>query len=192
MFKNKVGRPSNDTLRKRKVLKGILLLLVFAIVFSVTYTLTNINQKHSLIFVFGNVSYYFVTSVIGGAGRAFPDGQQVVLEGDNYKLNIVPDNYQATVTLTDNNVNVTSQMEVATGQDKQGNTITSYKYSLSNIQAAHNLVISIGGASAKLYLKLNNSWVQYSKMYIKINGSWVEQADPSSVLNTNANYVKMN
>ena len=157
-----------------------------------TYTLTNINQKHSLIFVFGNVSYYFVTSVIGGAGRAFPDGQQVVLEGDNYKLNIVPDNYQATVTLTDNNVNVTSQMEVATGQDKQGNTITSYKYSLSNIQAAHNLVISIGGASAKLYLKLNNSWVQYSKMYIKINGSWVEQADPSSVLNTNANYVKMN
>jgi len=48
-------------------------------------------------------------------------------------------------------------MEVATGQDKQGNTITSYKYSLSNIQAAHNLVISIGGASAKLYLKLNNS-----------------------------------
>ena len=157
-----------------------------------TYTLTNINQKHSLIFVFGNVSYYFVTSVIGGAGRAFPDGQQVVLEGDNYKLNIVPDNYQATVTLTDNNVNVTSQMEVATGQDKQGNTITSYKYSLSNIQAAHNLVISIGGASAKLYLKLNNSWVQYSKMYIKINGSWVEQADPSSVLNVNTNYVKMN
>ena len=157
-----------------------------------TYTLTNINQKHSLIFVFGNVSYYFVTSVIGGAGRAFPDGQQVVLEGDNYKLNIVPDNYQATVTLTDNNVNVTSQMEVATGQDKQGNPITSYKYSLSNIQSAHNLVISIGGASAKLYLKLNNSWVQYSKMYIKINGSWVEQADPSSVLNVNTNYVKMN
>jgi hypothetical protein len=29
-------------------------------------------------------------------------------------------------------------------------------------------------------------------MYIKINGSWVEQADPSSVLNVNTNYVKMN
>ena len=122
-----------------------------------TYTLTNINQKHSLVFVFGNVSYYFVTSVLGGSGRAFPDGQQVVLEGDNYKLNIVPNDYQATVTLTDNGVNVTSQMEVATGQDKQGNTITSYKYELSNIQAAHTLSISIGGVSAKLYIKVSNS-----------------------------------
>lgn len=122
-----------------------------------TYTLNNINQKHSLIFIFGNVSYYFVTSVINGAGRAFPDGQQVVLEDDGYKLHIIPDNYQATVTLTDNGVNVTSQMEVATGQDKQGNPITSYKYELSNVQAAHTLSISIGGASAKLYIKINNS-----------------------------------
>lgn len=157
-----------------------------------TYTLTNINQKHSLIFIFGNVSYYFVTSVLGGAGRAFPDGQRVVLEGDNYKLNIVPDNYQATVTLTDNGVNVTSQMEVATGQDKQGNTITSYKYELSNIQAAHTLSISIGGVSAKLYIKVSNAWVQYSKVFKKINGSWVEQPDPSSVLDTSVNYVKAN
>lgn len=157
-----------------------------------TYTLTNINQKHSLIFIFGNVSYYFVTSVLGGAGRAFPDGQQVVLEGDNYKLNIVPDNYQATVTLTDNGVNVTSQMEVATGQDKQGNTITSYKYELSNVQAAHTLSISIGGVETKLYIKINGSWVQYSKVYTKVNGAWVEQSDPSAILSTTVNYVKAN
>jgi len=38
-----------------------------------TYTLTNIQQKHSLIFIFGDVSYYFVTSSTTG-GRIFPDG----------------------------------------------------------------------------------------------------------------------
>ena len=156
------------------------------------YTLDDIDTKHSLIFIFGNVTYYFITSVAAGEGRIFPDGQQVVLPGDSYRINIVPDNYQATVTLTDNGTNVTSQLDQETGQDKQGNTVTSYTYSLSNIQAAHNLVISIGGASAKIYLKVNGSWVQYSKVYVKINGAWVEQADPNSVLNTQANYVKAN
>lgn len=140
------------------------------------YTLDDIDAKHSLIFIFGDVTYYFITSVAAGEGRIFPDGQQVVLPGDSYRINIVPDNYQATVTMTDNGTNVTSQLDSETGQDKQGNTITSYKYTLSNIQAAHNLVVSIDGASIKLYVKINGSWVQYSKAYVKINGSWVEQS----------------
>ena len=156
-----------------------------------TYTLEDIDRKHSLIFIFGDVTYYFITSMVGGDGRIFPDGQQVVLPGDSYRLNIVPDNYQATVTLLDNNVNVTAQLDSETGQDKQGNTITSYKYTLSNIQAAHNLVVSIGGASIKLYVKINGSWVQYSKAYVKINGSWVEQ-DITGVFSSNTNYVKGN
>ena len=45
MFKKKVGRPSNNTLRKRRILKGVLLALVFVVVFSITYTLTNISTK---------------------------------------------------------------------------------------------------------------------------------------------------
>lgn len=156
-----------------------------------TYTLNDIDKKHSLIFIFGNVSYYFITSALAGEGKAFPDGQQVVLQGDGYRLNIIPDNYQASVSLTDNGTNVTSQLTSATGQDKQGNTVTSYTYNLSNIQVAHNLVISIGGATAKLYLKINGSWVQYSKIYRKINGAWVEQADVSSVLDTSIQYRAM-
>lgn len=154
------------------------------------YALNDIDAKHSLIFIFGNVSYYFITSTYAGEGRIFPDGQQVVLEGNSYRINIVPDDYQATVTMTDNGTDVTSQLEVTTGQDKDGNTVTSYKYSLSNIQTAHNLVVSIGGASAKLYLKINGTWIQYSKLYKKINGAWIEQADISSVLNTETNYKK--
>ena len=154
------------------------------------YTLTDIDAKHSLIFIFGNVSYYFITSTYAGEGRIFPDGQQVVLAGEGYRINIVPDNYQATVTMTDNGTNVTSLLESATGTDKQGNPITSYKYSLSNIQAAHNLIVSIGGASAKLYLKINGTWTQYSKVFKKINGAWVEQVDVNSVLNTDTSYRK--
>ena len=83
-------------------------------------------------------------------------------------------------------------MEVATGQDKQGNTVTSYKYSLSNVQSAHNLIISIGGATSQIYVKINGNWTRFSKVYKKINGAWVEQADISSVFSTDANYVKMN
>ena len=154
------------------------------------YTLDDIDKKHSLIFVFGNVTYYFITSTYAGEGRIFPDGQQVVLPGDNYRINIVPDNYQATVTMTDNGTNVTSQLESATGQDKQGNTVTSYKYTLSNIQTAHNLVVSIGGASSKIYLKINGTWTQYSKVYMKIDGAWIEQVDLNTVFNANGNYVK--
>lgn len=155
-----------------------------------TYTLTNITQKHSLIFIFGDVSYYFVTSAIAGEGRAFPDGQQVVLEGGAYILNIVPDSVSAQVTLTDNGTDVTSQLEQTIGTDKFGNPAVSYKYNLSNISAAHTLSISIGGATAQIYIKENGSWVAYSKVYLKVNGSWVEQDSTtwSTLFNTSTNY----
>ena len=50
------------------------------------------------------------------------------------------------------------------------------------------------GDDTKIYLKENNSWVQYSKVYKKINGSWVEQSatDIPNILSTTANYVKGN
>ena len=159
-----------------------------------TYTLNNISQKHSLIFIFGDVSYYFITSTTAGNGRSFPDGQQVVLEGDSYRLNIVPDSISASVSLTDNNINVTSQLEQASGTDKSGNPIVSYKYTISNIQAAHNLIISIGNVSLQLYIKHNGSWVSYSKVYKKINGEWIEQ--PSSswdiLFSEDMSYRRMN
>ncbi len=159
-----------------------------------TYTLNNISQKHSLIFIFGDVSYYFITSTTAGNGRSFPDGQQVVLEGDSYRLNIVPDSTSASVTLTDNNINVTSQLEQASGTDKSGNPVVSYKYTISNIQAAHDLIISIGNVSLQLYIKQNGSWVSYSKVYKKINGEWVEQ--PSSswdiLFSEDMSYRRMN
>lgn len=157
-----------------------------------TYTLTNITQKHSLIFVFGDVTFYYINSSTTSGGRIFPDGQQVKLEGDSYKINIVPDNINSAVTITDNGTNVTAQLEQKTGTDKNNNPVVSYSYNLRNIQAAHTLFVTIGEVTTQIYIKENGTWVPYSKVYKKINGSWVEQSDLSSVFSTTANYVKGN
>ena len=120
-----------------------------------TYTLNNVNQNHSLVFIFGNVNYYFINSS-GNDCKLYPDGQVVKLEGDSYQLRIVPDDANATVTLKDNNVDKTSSLEYESATDKYGNTITNYVYKLTNITAQHTLVVSCA-ASAKIYLKINNT-----------------------------------
>ena len=152
-----------------------------------TYTLNNINQKHSLIFVFGNVNYYFITS--SGTGcRLFPDGQQVKLEGESYKLNIVPNSITDAVTITDNNTDRTSLLIREDGYDKYNNPVVSYSYSLTNIQAAHNLVITCATSNA-LYIKQSGSWGAIIKVYKKINNRWVEQS-LSYMSDNNIKYLK--
>ena len=151
---------------------------------SYTYTLTDIQQKHSLIFVFGNVSFYYVTSSGPSGMKLFPDGQSVVLQGDNYKITVVPANVTDSVSLYDNNVDVTNNLEREDGYDKYNNPAVSYQYKLTNISATHNLVFAAAAAvTDHFYIKQNNAWVEVSKVYLKVNGSWVEQA--LSYLSTN-------
>lgn len=59
--------------------------------------------------------------------------------------------------MTDNGTNVTSNLNQITGVDKNNNPIVNYTYILSNITAAHNLVITIGDAAVQIYLKENGS-----------------------------------
>ena len=143
-----------------------------------TYTLNNINQKHSLIFIFGDVSYYFITSSLSSSGaRLYPDGQMVKLEGHSYHLVIVPDSASTTVTVTDNGTNVTSSLVYEEGQDKNGGTVVNYTYELNNISAAHTIVVSTGGSTGPtLYIKSGGSWVSVTTAYKKINGTWTEVA----------------
>lgn len=155
-----------------------------------TYTLDNINQKHSLIFVFGDVSYYYVTSS-GTSCKLYPDGQFVKLEGDSYRLTIVPDDPNATVTITDNNADVTGSLELKTSEvEKDGSTVTykSYNYSISNISAAHTLLISCA-TNGTYYMKVNGAWVAFSKVYKKIDDRWQEQSDFSNIFGTNTIYI---
>ena len=155
-----------------------------------TYTLTNVQQKHSLIFVFGNVSFYYVTSSGPSGMKLFPDGQSVVLEGDSYKITAVPANVTDSVSLYDNNVDVTNNLEREDGYDKYNNPAVSYEYKLTNIQATHTLVFAAAAAiTDHFYIKQNGSWVEVSKIYLKVNGSWVEQ-DLDYLSVNNIDYLK--
>lgn len=154
-----------------------------------TYTLSNVNQKHSLIFIFGDVSYYFITSSTN-SGKIFPDGQVVKLEGDNYSITIIPNSTAATVTLKDNNIDKTSTLQRIQGQDKSGNQIVNYTYTLTNITAAHTIAVTISTSAAQIYIKMGNSWQAYTNVYKKVNGSWVKQMDLTSVFNSSTNYVQ--
>lgn len=139
-----------------------------------TYTLSNIQTNHSLIFVFGNVSYYFITSS-GTHCRLFPDGQMVKLAGDNYIINIVPDNIDDEVVLTDNGIE--QDLEQETGFDKDNNEVISYQYRINNINATHTLIVTSTEVNHDaLYLKVNGTWKRITKVYKKVNGTWVEQA----------------
>lgn len=157
-----------------------------------TYTLSNISARHNLIFVFGNVSYYYVTSS-GSGCKLYPDGQFVELAGDSYKLTIVPDDPNASVSITDNNTNVTSSLELKTTQiEKDGVTTTykSYNYTISNIAAAHTLFVTCS-TNGTVYLKVNGSWVAFSKVYKKIDNRWQEQTDFSNLFDSTKIYIKV-
>ena len=155
-----------------------------------TYTLTDIDRKHSLIFIFGNVSYYFINSS-GNNAKLYPDGQIVVLQGNNYKLAVVPNDPDATVTVKDNGIDVSNSLTYEEGYDNDNNKIVNYTYILSNVAAAHEIIVTSVSAGQKIaYIKINGVWTPYSKIYKKINGSWVEQANADwvTILPTNVQY----
>lgn len=143
---------------------------------SYTYTLNNVSKKHSLTFVFGSVNYYFVNTTGGNGCRVFPDGQMVKLDGESYSVTVVPDNTSDTVVLFDNNVDRTADLTRVDGTDKSGNPIVAYVYELSNINTEHTITTGCSTSNtAKIYVKENGTWHQYSKIYVKIDGAWVEQ-----------------
>ena len=160
-----------------------------------TYTLPDVSKRHSLTFVFGSVDYYFISSSGGNGCRVFPDGQQVKLPGDSYSVTIVPDNINDTVVLFDNEVDRSSELIRVETTDKSGATVVTYTYELSNINAEHRIVAGCTSTNtAKIYLKVNGSWRQFSKIYVKIDGAWVEQNALvwSALFDTSESYRKMN
>ena len=159
-----------------------------------TYDLSNINQEHSLIFIFGDVTYYFVNSSTNGDCTLYPNGQMVQLPGDSYRLTIAPKNNSDSITLRDNNVDVTNQLErkeVTTEKDGQTITVVNYIYRLSDIQATHNLVVSSALQQLSSSIKLNNQWnegelkrkqdsrwgtLSYTRIWVHNGTAWVENA----------------
>lgn len=159
-----------------------------------TYTLSNISGEHSLIFIFGNVTYYFVNSSTNSNSKLFPNGQMVQLPGDDYRLVIIPEDNNDTITVTDNNTDVTAQLErkeVTTEKEGVSTTVVNYIYRLTDIQATHNIVVSSSTGTKNIYIN-NNGWVsgtdilkkdndrwssiKYTKIFIHNGTAWIEDA----------------
>ena len=157
-----------------------------------TYTISNINEAHSLIFIFGDVTYYTVTS--SGTGcKLYPSGSVVQLPGDTYTLTVVPDDYGGTVTATDNNTSVTSSLErVEQEVTKDGVTYTvvNYIYKLTNIQGTHNITVTCSSQNSSLYIKINGGWVQARRVYVKTSGEWREQTGADGIFHTGVLYTR--
>ena len=159
-----------------------------------TYTLSNISEQHSLIFIFGNVTYYFVNSSTNSNSKLFPNGQMVQLLGDDYRLVIIPEDNNDTITVTDNNTDVTAQLErkeVTTEKEGVSTTVVNYIYRLTDIQATHNIVVSSSTGTKNVYIndngwisgtdilkKDNDRWssIRYTRIWIHNGTTWVEDA----------------
>lgn len=125
----------------------------------------------------------------------------VQLPGDSYRLTIVPKNNSDSITLRDNNVDVTSQLErkeVTTEKDGQTITVVNYIYRLSDIQATHNLVVSSALQQLSSSIKLNNQWnegelkrkqdsrwgtLSYTKIWVHNGTAWIENAQRTITTN---------
>lgn len=70
-----------------------------------------------------------------------------------------------------------------------GGGLDHYTYTIT-VTGNTVIAVVIGGNTAKIYLKVNGTWTEYSKVYVKTNGAWVEQSDLTSIFDTNTNYVK--
>lgn len=159
-----------------------------------TYQLNNINADHSLVFIFGDVTYYFVTSSTDGTAKLYPDGQMVQLPGDTYRLVVVPENTGDTITVRDNNVDVTgSVVRKQETIEKDGQTITviNYIYELSNVQTGHTITVSSSGTNTP-FVKVNGDWAQLTAIWKKVNGTWQQQDLDSEIFDDGTLYVRKN
>lgn len=152
-----------------------------------TYTLSNINQKHSLVFIFGDVEYYFINSSTTDKVKLYPDGQTVKLKGQSYQIRIIPNDPSAKITMMDNNVDVTNSLVREETTDEKSGLIVNYTYKLTNISAEHNLVIK--ASSGGIFIKVSGAWTKYSKVYLKADGRW-QEANIEDIMSTSGNYVK--
>lgn len=141
-----------------------------------TYTLSNIQESHSLIFIFGDVTYYFINSS-GNGCKLYPNGSIVQLPEDTYKITIVPDSYDYNISLKDNGISqVIQKKESEITKDGKTIKVINYIYTIDNIQETHNIVIQ-GSKSSKISnfkIKIDNNWKEVNESYFKLNNNIIK------------------
>lgn len=116
-----------------------------------SYTINNIDEDHSLIFVFGEVVYYTVNT--NGEGcRTYPTGDIVVLPNNGYSATIIPDYANYDFEIYDNGRNVTKNAEYF-----QTDKANYYVYAIKKVATDHTVVITFTEKTSSLYIKINNN-----------------------------------
>ena len=142
------------------------------------YNLSNIQDNHSLMFVFGDVEYYTINTTTDVTNAKFlPYGNWVSLPNETYKLVIIPDNITQKFQITDNDVDVTNYMEYHEFTDENNQLSVNYVYKIFNVNANHNLVVSNQANQSSKYIKINGSWNLINNIYVKQNGEWILNND---------------
>lgn len=116
-----------------------------------TYTLNNIDEDHSLIFVFGEVVYYTVNTS-GEGCRTYPIGDAVVLPNNGYSVTIIPDYANYDFEIYDNGRNVTKNAEYF-----QTDKANYYIYAIKKVAIDHTIVIAFTEKTSSLHIKINNN-----------------------------------
>lgn len=144
----------------------------------------NAKNTQSYYYIYGaelEVTYtpqetkYTITASSAASGAELSPTSAEVLEGEGLNIQVIANSLNRLI-LTDNGVDVTSQIQVIG---------TGWYYSLSNIQTDHALVL----AYRRIFLKDGGTWVEATRIYKKVNGAWVEQTDLSGVFVTGTQYI---
>ena len=170
---------------------------------TITFQYINYAEASYDFGVFGNVDVALSTNY-------YPAGSSgATISETSYKkaCNTSSDNTSTEQTLTYSNVSAGSHfIDVKYSKDDASSanndtlqfkvtitysqSVTYYSYTISNVTADHTIIVTSGGTTTRIYMKVNGSWVAASTVYKKVNGSWVQQTDLSTVFNNSTNYVK--
>ena len=198
MFKNKVGRPSNETIKKRRIFNIVLIVIIFVVLFSLTYTLTNISTKR---LTGGGPIYYGVSCDENSAcyESGFRNGNLYQIVIDRYNIensaslsytDVITDDELATITYLDAD---DGEISDATGIEKlvnleelylMGNELTSINLSnLTNLE--------------RLYLSSNNlSEIDLSNLTnldsLNLSGNNLNEIDVRNNINLEYMYLQIN
>lgn len=136
------------------------------------YTITNIQDNHSLLFVFGEVEYYIVnTSSTNTDLKILPYGDWICLPNETYKVTIIPSSTISTINLIDNNVAQTN-IERVEYLNENNETVVNYNYKIFNINENHTVTIEEIINNLKRFIKFNNVWNEIEDIYQKTNDNW--------------------
>lgn len=136
------------------------------------YTITNIQDNHSLLFVFGEVEYYIINASSQNENlKILPYGDWICLPGETYKVTIIPSLSTSTINITDNNI-AQSNVERVEYLNENDETIVNYNYKIFNIYENHTVTIEEIINNLKKFIKLNNVWNEIVDIYQKTNNNW--------------------